>query len=253
MHLDERGNIAQADDNGGDSAQRTGFLQSVLELRTRLEIDNTKFLASTPWTFDAQWPTLFTPSRRLIRNPRDSSTVPQWNDPTDTSRDQSTPMIIAFGLKGMREQVEWLQPKGFILKFYQNKDVASPSDMNTWRRAHGDEPTSFGDFWLMQAVAIRIRQAAKDLDDVGDDLNCFITLAFSALVKPTDASRAALKRYLMERPKSYGYTTLGIRDPVIGALAWYCRPESGGNPELADLCSELISALRWHLNCTINK
>lgn len=251
MHLDETGNICQANGDAGDSAQRTGFLGSVLKFRERLSISNTAFLESTPWSFERQWPTFFTPDKRLIRSPRGGDSIPKWNDPTDTSRDQNTPFIIACGLRGMTEQVEWLKPKGFIIKGYQNKDIASPGDMNTVRRCLGLDPTWFGDFWNAQGVAIRLRMAAQDPDDVGDDLNCFISSVFSYLVKPTTTSTATLRRYLKERPRSEGYYKMGLADPVLGALAWYFRPESGGNPELADICAEVISVLRDRLGCKI--
>lgn len=266
MHLDETGNICQANGDCGDGAQRAGFLQSVLQFRKRLSIDNQEFLASTPWRFEKQWVTFFTDQRQLIRSPRSGDSTPRWNDPTDTSRDQTTPFIIALGLTSVSDlrlpqipfvtpshPVEWLEPKKkyWFVRCYQNGDLASPYDMNIYKRATGVTPSDFGDFWGAQGLSLRIRQATSNADDVGDDLNCFLSLVFSYLVQPTLLSTAALKRYLRERPASDGTYKLGIKDHVAGALAWYFRPESGGNPELAEVCFPLIDVLRKQLNCEI--
>ncbi len=251
MYLDQNGNICQSNGDGGDGAARAGFCGAVLKFRELLSIDNTRFLAGTAWRFERQWPTFFTADNRLVRNKRSGDAKPSWDDPKDTSRDQITPFIIALALHNLPEQIKYITPKGWLIQRYPNGDLASPEDFARIDRALGLKPSLFGDFWAAQGVAIRLRQAAKNPDDVGDDMNCFLSCVFSYLIKPTTLSTATLKRYLKERPYSYGSWSIisqtGEKDSVLAALAWYCRKESGGNPELAELCRDLIIALRIRL------
>jgi hypothetical protein len=58
---------------------------------------------------------------------------------------------------------------------------------------------------------------------------------------PTPLSWLARKIYLELRPKNLGNYLLAKPDPVEGALAWYHRAETGGNPELGQA---LYAALR---------
>lgn len=237
MNLDVNGNIVQQDGDGGDTAQRTGFLETGLKLRDYFGISNLAFYKSTPWRFDKQWPTLFI-NDQLVRNPI------KYNDPKDTSRDQTTPMISAFALNRMLLQVKFIIPTGFLHLKYPNADIASPQDMNHIDRALGLSPSWFGDVWGYGAVMLRCYQASKDLGDVGDDLNCLLTVAFAFVVSPTNQSRRNLKYYLEHRPESFGNVNLHETDNVVGALAWYNRLDAGGNPELTEVWRPIVAKLR---------
>lgn len=244
MYLDSNGNIVQQNGDGGDTAQRTGFLECALKIRENLGISNAEFYRSTPWTFDKQWRSLFI-GNKLIRNPKD------WNDPKDTSRDQTTPMLIAFGLNEMGEQVGWLSPKGFLVKFYQNKDVASPENMGHVDRALRMKPYKLADLWALGGVIIRLKQAEANPDDVGDDLNTLLSCAFSCNILPTEQARKTFRHYLKNRAPSLGTLHLNEKDHVIGALKWYFRPDSGGNPELAEIWRPIVDYYRSVLNCPV--
>ncbi len=84
-------------------------------------------------------------------------------------------------------------------------------------------------------------------DDV-DDNNTILTLAVCSARMPTPLSFLARKIYSSLRPWNYGceghqsYDEVGlscvkysVHHPVYGALRWYHRKESGGNPEIAEL------------------
>jgi len=241
MYLDRNGNIVQSNMDGGDTAQRTGFLESALRIRDLLGIGCSNIKEKIkPWDFQTQWPTLMDRGQ-LIRNPIN------WNDPKDTSRDQTTPMIIAFGLNRMDIQIKSIMPRGFMLNKYQNADIASPDNMAVIDRALGIKPSWLGDYWAYWGIKLRCSQAAKNPDDVGDDLNCLIESVYSSLVFPTAQSTKNLKFYLNNRPINFGVSKLGHIDPVVGALYWYFRADAGGNPELAEAWEPIIYTLRERL------
>lgn len=236
MYLDQHGLIVQQNMDGGDSAQRMGFFYATMQFRA--------LLGCGPWVIPegmASFPdackTLSTP-KGFIRNPV------QWNDPKDFSRDQARPMMIAAGTFGMKDVIEALKPKW---GFYQNYDIASPENWNEYNRAIGMGPSDLGDAWNYAGVVIRCRQAAKNPDDVGDDLNCLLTTVFFYMYHRTCTAEKSLKYFLQNRPKSNG------KDPdnVIAALQWYFRPESGGNYELAEMWREPIVKLRGILGINI--
>ena len=233
MKLDVNGNIVQQDGDGGDTAQRTGFVETGLRLRDHLGISNDSFLNSTPWRFEKQWPTLIVGGSHLIRNPI------SYNNPNDTSRDQTTPMISAFGLNQDFGLVRGIMPKGFFHK-YPNADIASPGDMAHIDRALDLKPSWLGDVWNFFGIKVRCYQASKDPNDVGDDMNCFLSAAYAFVVSPTYQSKKNLKYYLVNRPKSASSDP----DNVMGALVWYNRIEAGGNPDIAELWRPIVEALR---------
>lgn len=248
MFTDKNGLIVQSNGDGGDTAQRTGFYFAVRQLKLRLGL-NCLPMPDKLANFSAALCFLINNQGLLIRNPI------KYDYPFDkdfgTSRDQTTPMIIACGLGGYVASVKMISPRGIIPR-YPNGDVASPDNLNQIRRALGKSPRFLGDSWAMGGAFIRCAQAKRNPDDVGDDLNCFLGLAFSAIISPTATSLEALKIYLSERPTNFGVIRLGEPDPVIGAIAWYNRPEgcyrppgeAGGNPELADECRDLVRVLR---------
>ena len=123
--------------------------------------------------------------------------------------------------------------------------------MGNLDRALGIKPFFLSDLWGRGGVLVRLKQAAKNLDDVGDDLNCIISLAFSANVMPSKLALSNLKLYLSNRPKNFGTLEMNEKDPVMGALSWYFRKESGGNPKLAEIWRPIIDYYRSVLNCPV--
>lgn len=240
MFLDSNGLIVQSSGDGGDSAQRTGFYFSAMKFRMMLSLSTTD-MSLKPSDFTSALPKLIT-SKGLIRNP----TAP-YNNNSDTSRDQTRPMLIACGLWNFPDYVNQLNPPGLLLRFYPNGDLASPENWNEGRRALGKKPFIIGDVFSGGGAIIRVTQAKSNPDDVGDDLNTLLTLTFFYLVEPTFVSVTNLRYYLAKRPTNDGVTQLGEKDPVMGALAWYFRPASGGNPEIAEAWRPIIARLRSDL------
>jgi hypothetical protein len=239
MYLDQNGLIVQQSGDGGDTAARTGFYFGIRALKSKLFLDQAPLAPGIKPLADAC--NLLIQNGYLIRNPVKYNN-PKGND-FATSRDQTTPMVIACGLCDLKKDVEIIQPKGFLLKFYPNWDPASPSDMNTIKRALDQRCSDLGDFWSYLGTKQRCDQAKTNQDDVGDDVNCFISLVFN-FIRGNERTTETLKYYLKNRPINYGVTQLGEKDNVMGALKWYFRPTSGGNDELAEQCRNLVEYLR---------
>jgi hypothetical protein len=243
MYLDRTGLIVQSNGDGGDTAQRTGFYFSARLIRAILGIANDP-LPDGMAEFTKAWD-LLTPGGRLVRNPNN------WNMPNDTSRDQTRPMMIAGGLSGDAWRAALLLPQGKIIRRYPNGDVMSPENWNEYCRAIGSPPGWLGDAFAYGDAYTRCSQSLGNPDDVGDDLNTLLTLVYFNVVQPTKTAKAALSLYLRRRPKNYGNTVLKYQDPVAGALHWYCRPESGGNWEVAAIWDEIIARMRVDLDCPL--
>lgn len=77
-------------------------------------------------------------------------------------------------------------------------------------------------------------------DDV-DDNNAICTFVTCRKILPTPVSIVAARLYGALRPVNYGVTKLGAENNIIGALRWYHRAESGGNPEVAEVYRELVN------------
>lgn len=81
--------------------------------------------------------------------------------------------------------------------------------------------------------------ADRSPDDV-DDANGIITMAVCHDINPTPMSKYACRLYARRRPTNFGVTKLGAQNNIQGALEWYNRAESGGNPELAALYKPIV-------------
>lgn len=240
MNLDENGLICfrRPDGylDGGDSAQRAGFycagkylqgsansgVQDFVRMADKLIIDG-----------------------KLVRNPRPGDSDPPWNDPKDCSRDQYRPMIIAAGFYGLKDIVNVLVSNIKCMTF-PNWDICGPDNLNEIQRALKCDPSVVGDTYLSFGVAIRIRKASRDPDDVGDDLNLLLTLAQAHYIKPNGMSEENLVKYLKFRPTNLGCERLGEKDPVMGAISWYFRRDDhgDGNPEIAEAWRPVVHELR---------
>jgi hypothetical protein len=207
-----------------------------------------------------------------------------------------TPLVAAMGLYGLTNELrrlwnalpqdviggtkhtfngEWQVVLGQKTVF--TGDIVGPAAINLFRRAWTEDPMQagdgngkYGEDELAANVDLRIRSAAKDRDDTGDDLNLIVMLLASTQRFPTPVSKDAIRRYATNRPDSYG-SYLGayrrqygadvgadarvMRDrmdagiaegwskdvsPVFGAVRWYHRIEAGANPQLADLYAPIL-------------
>lgn len=263
MYLDSNGLIVQSNLDGGDTAAREGFYFGALKMRQNLLINNSDCSLKSADFINAV--NRLVTSGGLIRNP-----APPYNVPTDTSRDQTNPMILACGLWGMMDAVRIMRPWGGLL--YQNHDLAGPVDWNVYSRATGANGNVIGDLQAFGGGVIRCSQAKKNQDDVGDDLNTLLILSFFYICEPTSLVKSALAYYLSNRPPNYGTTKPCVvskdpqwptwvpeQDPVLGAISWYNRPfdvyrgqpASGGNKEMVDIWRPLISRFRADLGCPL--
>lgn len=165
----------------------------------------------------------------FVRNPV------KYNDPTDVSRDQSTPMIALLGLKENRVMLKTmlkLQIKRWGL--FPNKDFDGPSDWGNYIRALRAWYL-YPLLWLTDLALIVesiIRNFSK-ITDSSDDLNHTVLLIQAQKVYPTLISWIARKLYVHGRGRSTG----GIQ------AAWDDYYDNGGNNPLNILYRDLIGKM----------
>jgi hypothetical protein len=208
----------------------------------------------------------------------------KYDDPKDFSRDQTIPIIAAMGVWGdiVRLDRFWDRTKARNY-LTQNGEMLRPDGVNLFQRARGIKPGIIGDTQLLGGVASRLVQAS-DPNDVGDDLNLLVILLMAKLRFPATntgvtgtTTEEVIKLYATKRPHSYGSYLQSCRregidlkvsdtevrkrmdpgiakgwkpdgdcPPVLGALRWYFRAESKGNPELAELYAPMVR--KWFNN-----
>lgn len=231
FHYDANQLIVQADQDGGDTAGREGdywFAKALYGDVTSDQINE----------FDRVIKLLQVNIGVFIRNPRQNPVIPpnkSWNDPSDFSRDQTVPIILALGeMKkyDVLEQLLWQQLKRGTL--YQNGDIATPQDVNYFIRAYNAwymYPLLFiGDTFLLGSSVIRCIKG-KDLNDVSDDINHTLALLQAQKNLPTPISYIARKVYKWFRPGG-----------IQRAWTWYFRSETGANP-FDELYRDLIGRM----------
>lgn len=76
----------------------------------------------------------------------------------------------------------------------------------------------------------QLKPVRKTGDDVDQDVNLVATLYACNMKRPTYFSKLAAREYEKKRPVS-----LGGAPNVEGALRWYHRADSGGNPEVGEV------------------
>lgn len=170
-------------------------------------------------------------------------------------------------------------PLGLGLKVIQGFDIAGFDHLNLFRRAMNQPPDDSGDKQLAAGVGTRLFELSvlnklrgKDTMDDVDDLSLIVNLLMGLIRSPSDAVKRAAEVYAKNREVSYGcylghyraehpgdysadLKTMSQRiregiskgwqpdcPRVLGALRWYFRPESGGNPELAELYAPIVEA-----------
>lgn len=270
IYFDEAKLIVQRDSDGGDTAQREGWMWSGIKLRELIGAPSWSVTAplALPATLD-----LLEDGRtgRFRRHP----TQPKWSDPKDYSRDQATSVVTAMGLWGdiprLRRTWYALSACNLVFKCVQGTaDLAGPDFVNLYRRGLGQDPDPNGDAFLYMGVVNRLAQTVKAPDDVGDDVNLTLQLCYAAAVAPTDTTELARNLYAKNRPVSSGCYLSHYRQRfpadysaseslmqqrirggiaagwkpdcprVLGALRWYFRAESGGCSSLAELYEPII-------------
>jgi hypothetical protein len=264
LHVDRHGLIVQTDGDGGDTAQREGWAWFGSWIRERVLND--------PWhvrrslTFEQAMNFLEIGKTGTFRRHPD-----QWSDPKDFSRDQTIPIVAALGVWEDYERLNRLWTKTTERHHRaQNGDLIAPDVANLFDRARDIKPEALGDVQLVAGVWARIAQTLRNRDDVGDDLNLIILLLMSKLRFGDRYTASAITAYAKNRPVSYGCFLDSYRQKygvdlktgtneikrrmdqgiksgwhtdcprVLGALRWYFRTESKGNPELAELYSPIV-------------
>jgi hypothetical protein len=163
-----------------------------------------------------------------------------WNDPNDFSRDQHDPVVIALGLYGeieeARKRMRWFK--------YQNKDIGGPLTWALNIRA-GLYFLAWPLLWVfdLQILIGSIVMAFDTNPDSVDDDNHLCRLVQAMIVFPTPISWLSRKIYVNLRPGNYGTSFKKERNPIMGALAWKHRLESGGNPAMVELWRPIV--MRW--------
>jgi hypothetical protein len=256
MHVDELGLPIQADGDKEDQLQRSGMLLvgEILNRRVLNRTGSCKAVTgiSAYTLISGIFDNLQVKPGIYVRH--------KQSDPRTTSGDQLIPVFASIALFGM--WWEWftltarlLLRAGFAPNYIERGKVKVP-DFILVRAL----PLILRIHWIFypicyifdvllllaaeSAAAHRVWRDGegftdRSLDDV-DDNNTIITLLTCAHHYSTPLSKLALDIYLTKRPKNKGNTILGYKEPAVGALFWYHRKESGGNPEIAELYKELL-------------
>lgn len=297
IFYDQDGLIVHKGLDGGDTAQREGWYWLGVWIRENKL--NDRWPVQRKLTFP-QVLQLLEPGGNGVfyRHPK----LSPWNNPYDKtygfSRDQMIPLVAAMGVWGYTEPLrrlwnalpqdviggtkhtfngEWKSVLG--QKTVYTGDIVGPSTINLFRRAWNEDPMPASDHngpggekELQINVDLRLKAAAKDRDDTGDDLNLIVMLLTSILRFPSSVSSSAGKHYSNDRSFSYGSYLGSYRQkygvdlnasaaqvkarmndgiaggwkpdcpPALGAVRWYHRAETGANPMLAELYSPIVRA-----------
>jgi hypothetical protein len=264
--------IVQSDGDGGDTAQREGFVWFGLFLRrTKLGLADPSYIDLKLSFKDTISLLEIDQSGEFRRHPDPTK---WWSDPKKFSRDQQIPIVAALGVWGLKENLERLWAatvkRGRVC---QNGDAVGPDHYNLFQRSRSAQ-LDVDPAGELQLLAMAASLMARNTDDVSDDLNHIVALSVSTLVNPTRTSRKAIKAYITSRPHTCGsylqryYEKFGTKvpdvglqktriqgwidqgigtvppdadcSPVFGALRWYFRPENGGNPGIAELYRPIV-------------
>lgn len=227
MYLDKKGLIVQSDGDAGDCLQREGFwFEGVYINSVNLGKNYPVSIGMAPYMDAIE--ILLTPEG-LVRSWMPGNSIPPWNTPSDTSRDQLVSNIRACGyyeLDGITKQIFKNVLKNYSR--FPNKDIAFINDygrfIRSFRTWYLYPLLLICDVPLIVNSIIRIIKGKLDPDNVGDDINHIGDLAQAQHVYPTPISWFARKIY---RRGEY-------------ALNWYFRPSAKGNIEFAELWAPIV-------------
>lgn len=224
MNTDKFGLIVQADGDGGDCAQREGMWFFVKPSSLELNLNNATIYLQP---FSGVW----------IRHPK-------YPDTKDCSRDQLDPIIMALGKNAQNMPISLKDTfKAHIGRFffYQNGDWPMLTTPGLYIRAF----KAWYLYPILLALDIGFLGAAlenlmrSNPDDV-DDNNNIMRMTQAAQVYPTPLSSLGRKLYALTRKKNNGNIIKGEKNAVMGALVWYHRAESNGNPEIAEAYRPIV-------------
>jgi hypothetical protein len=201
IYFDDHGLIVQKDGDGGDTAQREGWVWFGIYLRDYLR---------DPWHLKPPKP--FSETMDLLESDRTGQFrrhpfQADWrSDPNGFSRDQLIPLIAAIGVYGdtARVQRSWdaIRPCKLIFRCVQGtEDIVMFDLINLYKRALNQAPEESADAFLLAGVQTRLTQALSKPDDVGDDLNLIIHLLMG-LLTPTHTLKVAAFQYAKLRLQS---------------------------------------------------
>ena len=203
---------------------------------------------------------------------------PRWNTSDKMSRDNMLPLIAAMGAYGGPDMEQRLGRfydnmstfAGFLR--FLNKDLMLLVE-EFIKRARNQAVDETIDHAIADCALSARLKCINTMDDVGDDLNLMVSLLLPELRQNKDYFKAIRVRYLEKRPMNYGvymtayYMYWGHEPPrpdlmqarmdegitkkgwlpdcskVFGAIKWYCRLESSGNPGLANLYRPIYDSL----------
>lgn len=237
--IDANGLIVQQDGDGGDSLANCASW-NICQAITR----GTDYIATEPCEiFSGVW----------VRNPDKTK---WYSDPRTTSRDQLIGPIILAGLTDTGEGscpttpffFHWLKRLGFAQN-YKSDDLQSTKlpDLMWFQlglfirsyRATGLYPVLFFTDLNLLTGAIADCRPWRDPNDV-DDRNAILQHAQAKLVLPTPVSWLACKIWLKWRPMNNGVAVVPNSHPIVQAVAWYFRPESGAHPGFIPLWQKML-------------
>jgi len=221
MKIDNYGLIVQADGDQGDSAQRVGMWLFVDQSNTIINYVSLKHLHND----QGLW----------FRHPN-------YPDTSDCSRDQMDPIIMTLGAYESKSLLKLtFKAHAKRLFFYQNKDVPMIVTPCLYIRA-------FKAWYLYPILCVLdigfmfawVENLFRRNPDDVDDNNNIMRMTQAAQVMPTPLSWLGRKLYAKTRRPNLGNTVKGEKNAVMGALVWYHRPESGGNPAIAELYRPIV-------------
>lgn len=280
IYFDSHGLIVQRDGDGGDTAQREGFVWFGKWIYNN--VTGSEWPVALPIGYKQTLDLLEVKPGEFCRNPFQpdpGGSDPDWKtNPDKSSRDQVTPIIAAMGLWDDHDRLDrlWKAKRpclGIFTCVQGTQDLFGPELVNLYRRARGIEPDANGDKAAIAGVVARLQAASQNPDDTSDDLNQVVHLLMSKVRAPSADTDRAAELYAKGRPTSSGSylgqyrkhypgdfdadeqtmqnrIKAGINKgwkaecpPVLGALRWYFRAESGGCSSLAELYEPAIQ--RW--------
>jgi len=228
MFRTPQGLICQNDQDTGDTAQREGFYYFT-QKKNWLFGDAVNYYPQALIDYPAAVKILEVQPGLWIRGP-------QYPDLKDMSRDQTDPNIICMGSMGLTDPLNRLFEQQWKRGFtYQNADIPMLLTFSLYIRA-------FKTSWLYPLLYIFDLNflwcwigalMTTNPDDV-DDNNAIMRFLQAVETMPTLWSWLGRLAYTKCRRKNLGNTEMGENNTVMGALAWYHRAASGGNPEISE-------------------
>ena len=220
MYLDNYSLIVQSDLDGGDCAARSGQYyfakpsdRGFISVIVHLEKEN------------GIW----------VRHPN-------YPDTKDFSRDQMDPLIMAMGENesggALQDTFKEHAKRGFL---YQNGDLPMLATFGLYIRAM--KAWYLYPLLLITDIGLFFTFLTTMLDtnlNSVDDNNAVMRFAQAIKTYPTPLSYIGRKLYSATRPLNYGNTKLNEKNHVMGALMWYHRSGSNGNPEIAEAYRDII-------------